>query len=366
MRFGEQADPALGGARVEYATVDATPLFVMLVGELLRFGVAQSILERLEPYVEDAVAWMRKWGDLDGDGFVEYDTQENQGWRHSADAIRFADGRIARRPIALCEVQGYAYAAFIAAAELREHLGSGDPDELRLLAGQLRRAFREAFYLEDQGFFALALDSDKAPVDAISSNPGHLLWTAILGSGDARAVAGRLLRPDCFSGFGIRTLSSEMAGYNPLSYHNGSVWPHDNAIAIAGMMRYGLVDEAAVATKAMLKAATGFGYRLPELFAGFSSEEYASPVPCPTACSPQACAAGAPFLVLRALLGLEPELQRGRVYLDPHLPPDFSVEIAGLRFGEGRLSFRAEGTSVDVEEVPPDVEVVIGPRPLPA
>jgi glycogen debranching enzyme len=312
---------------------------------------------------------MRRSGDVDGDSLIEYPTVPsaflwNQGWKDSWDGITFADGQLATGPIALVEVQGYAYAAYLAAAELREFLERGDPEELRTVAKDLAAALRRDMWMDDQAYFATALDGNKQRIDSITSNAGHLLWSGVLSQDDAAAVARRLLAPDCFTGFGIRTLSSAMGAYNPLSYHNGSVWPHDNAIAIAGMMRYGLVDEARRAAEALLGAAPWFDYRLPELFGGFDVSEYPFPVPYPTACSPQAWSAGAPLLVLRAFLGLEPDLHRGVIYLDPQLPDGLYLEIGGVRMGEGRLTLRAEGTDVEVEEVPPGVEVVRGRRPV--
>jgi glycogen debranching enzyme len=371
MRFGERADPTLGGAQVYYGSVDATPLFVMLVGQLLRFGTPREALLNLMPAVEDAIAWCRRFGDRDGDGFVEYETRPeaflwNQGWKDSFDGVTFADGTLADGPIALCEVQGYVYAAYLAAAELRERLGRGDPAELRALAAALRRQFHDAFWMPAEGTYAIALDGEKRQVDSVSSNPGHLLWSGILDPDQASSVACRLLRPDCFTGFGIRTLSSEMLAFNPLSYHNGTVWPHDNGLAIAGMLRYGLVREAQLVTEGLLGSAPFFTYRLPELFGGFSAAEYAFPVPYLTACSPQAWAAGTPLLLLRAFLGLEPNVPEGVVYVNPQLPGDLSLEIRGVPIGGGRLSVRAVGADAFVTEVPPGVEVILGRAPLEA
>jgi glycogen debranching enzyme len=368
MRFGERSDPTLGGAHVYYGTVDATPLFVLLVRELLRFGAREQDVRRLMPAVEEALQWIKRWGDFDDDGFVEYPTDRasflwNQGWKDSFDGVSHPDGRIAEGPIALCEVQGYVYAAYLAGAELREHLGRGDPGELREAAARLARAFDDAFFMPDEAFCALALDGHKEQVAAISSNPGHLLWSGILPADRAALVARRLLDEDLFSGFGIRTLSSTMKAYNPLSYHNGTVWPHDNGIAISGMLRYGLIGEATKATAGLLVAAPFFDHRLPELFGGFSVQEFPFPVPYPTACSPQAWAAGTPFLILRSFLGLEPDLHHGVLYIDPKLPDGVSVELGGIELATGHLSLRVHGTDFECQEVPPGVEVIRGPRP---
>ncbi|GAA1987926.1 glycogen debranching N-terminal domain-containing protein [Terrabacter lapilli] len=311
---------------VYYGSVDATPLFVMLAGELHRWGVSDSELGVLRRHVDRALSWIEDYGDADGDGFVEYERASdrglvNQGWKDSFDGITYASGAVAEAPLALAEVQGYAYAAFLAGAHFAESVHDEDrAHHLRERAAVLRRRFNEQFWLPDRGCYALALDGDKRPVDALGSNMGHCLWTGIVDEEHARQTAAALMSPEMFSGFGVRTLSSEAGAYNPMSYHNGSVWPHDNAIIAAGLRRYGFVSEANRIGLALLDAADGFDGHLPELFCGFGRDEFESPVPYPTSCSPQAWAAAAPLLLLRTFLGLEVDAAEGVVRLDPKVP----------------------------------------------
>jgi glycogen debranching enzyme len=326
IRSGLDAEASLGGGHVYYGSIDATPLFVVLLGELRRWGLARRDVDALLPHADRALEWIDNYGDRDGDGFVEYQRATdrglaNQGWKDSFDAISFADGTLAEPPIALAEVQGYVYAAYLARAHFARELGEHDTAEhWAARARAVKRRFNEAFWLPDRGYYALALDAGKRPVDALASNMGHCLWTGIVDADKAAAVAEALLSPQMFTGFGVRTLATTMGAYNPMSYHNGSVWPHDNAIIAAGLARYGFREEAERITLGMLDAAEAFGYRLPELFCGFDRAEFDPPVPYPTSCSPQAWAAAAPFLLLRALLRLDPWVPFGRVWCDPHLP----------------------------------------------
>ncbi|MDQ1382202.1 MAG: hypothetical protein QOJ71_2921, partial [Actinomycetota bacterium] len=276
MRFGETASLALGGGRVYYGTVDASPLFVMLVGELSRWGSRREEVDALLPAADAALAWITDYGDRDGDGYVEYQRTtdrglQNQGWKDSWDSMRFADGSLAATPIALCEVQGYVYGAMIA----RSHCATEAGDyalaaSLNARAADLKRRFNEDFWVDtaDGGYFALGLDRDKRKIDGIGSNMGHCLWTGIVDEEKAPHVARVLLSDGMFSGWGVRTLSAANAGYNPISYHCGSVWPHDNAITAAGLMRYGFADEAHQVMRGMVDASRFFGDLLPELFAG--------------------------------------------------------------------------------------------------
>jgi glycogen debranching enzyme len=344
VRFDGAAGLALGGGDVYYGTVDATPLFVALLGEAWRWGLPLDRVRRLLPAADAALSWMAELGDRDGDGYLEYQRStpeglENQGWKDSADAIRFADGRLARPPIALCEVQGYVYAAHLARADLAEAVG--DParaDAHRRQAADLRLAFNRDFWLPDRGWFALALDGDKRPVDALASNMGHCLWSGIVDPDKAALVADRLLGPELFSGWGIRTLATSMAAYNPVSYHNGSVWPHDTAIAAAGLARYGHHEQAEAVIAGLLSAAAHHRSRLPELFAGFSIAEHDRPAPYPSSCSPQAWAAAVPLLLLRVVLGLEPG-SPGRVRVEPRLPPGATrLQVTDLPVGAGTLT----------------------------
>lgn len=355
MRFGDAPGLALGGGDVYYGTIDATPLFVMLLGEVRRWDPDDDLVDRLLPHADRALDWIVQFGDRDGDGYVEYQRSDedglaNQGWKDSWDALRFADGTFASTPIALCEVQGYVYAAYVARAHFAEEAG----DELArrhwaAKATELRARFNEDFWLEEHGTYALALDGDKRPVDAVCSNVGHCLWTGIVDPERAGLVADRLLAGDSFSGFGIRTMASSMAAFNPVSYHNGSVWPHDNALAAAGLARYGLHDHAHRVIEAQLAAASYQDGALPELFAGFGRDELGVPAGYPTSCSPQAWAAAAPLLWLRTLLRLDPWATHGQVWLEPHLLPTMRrLRVQGLRIAGRSLTIEVDGTRVDV------------------
>src|SRR4029079_10491797 len=236
MRFGETASLSLGGGRVYYGTVDATPLFVMLLGELSRWGNRRDEVDALLPAADRALDWITNHGDRDGDGYVEYQRTndrglENQGWKDSWDSTRFADGTLAQAPVALCEVQGYVYAALVARSHCATEAGDSRlASKLRDRAETLKDNFNRDFWVEDGEYFAMGLDRDKRRIDAITSNMGHCLWTGIVDEAKAPAVARHLLSTDMFSGWGVRTLSEPMVGYNPISYHCGSVWPHDNAL----------------------------------------------------------------------------------------------------------------------------------------
>jgi glycogen debranching enzyme len=367
LRFGVDASLVLGG-NVYYGTADATPLFVMLLGELCRWGVDREQVHALLPHADRALEWIEQYGDMDGDGFVEYRRATdhglvNQGWKDSWDAITFADGRIAQAPIALCEVQGYVYAAYLARALLAADTGDEARAQFwRQRAAGLKRLFNERFWLPERGWFALGLDRDKRPIDALASNIGHCLWTGIVDDDKAAAVAERLLSAEMFSGWGVRTLATSMAAYNPMSYHNGSVWPHDNAIIAAGLMRYGFVEDAQRVACAMYDSAAAFDGRLPELMCGFDRSEYPRPVPYPTACSPQAWAAAAPVELLRVLLQAEPCLPHGRIRLDPVLPPRFdSLLLRDVPLGDSRIHIEVKNGTARVNGLPDRVAVIDQP-----
>jgi glycogen debranching enzyme len=328
----------------------------MLLGELRRWGPHDDLVDRLLPHADRALDWIERFGDRDGDGYVEYeqatpDGLANQGWKDSWDAIRFADGRLARAPIALCEVQAYTYAAYVARAHLASEAGDRDTfDRFRHKAAELKRRFNEDFWLEDQQTFALGLDADKRQIDAVASNAGHCLWAGIADPVRAAAVVERLLAPDMFSGWGVRTLASSMAAYNPVSYHNGSVWPHDNALCAAGMARYGHLDAAHRIIEAQLDVSAITNGQLPELFAGFDRATIPVPAAYPASCSPQAWAAAAPLLWLRTLLGLDPAYPQSETWLQPSLPPSFGrLRVEGLRVGEATLTVAVEGDQADIE-----------------
>lgn len=348
---------------VYYGTVDATPLFVMLLGEVHRWGLYPERVQRLLPAADRAIQWMQTYGDADRDGYVEYAGHGrlvNQCWKDSPDGVPFADGSLPVPPIAVCEAQGYAYAAYLARAELAE--AYDDPQlgtDCRERAASLRAAFNRTFWLPERGWYALALDGGKRPVDALASNIGHCLWTGIVDEDHAGAVAEALLAPEMFTGWGVRTLATTMASYNPLSYHNGSVWPHDNAIAAAGLTRYGFVEPAERIISGTIAAADSFDGRLPELFAGLDRDELPVPVSYPASCSPQAWSAAAPLLLLRSLLRLEPDLPRGRLQIAATLPPDAGpLTVRGVRLGSGRIDIvvAADG-QVTVEGLPAGVRV---------
>lgn len=355
VRLGATTNLALGGGSVYYGTADATPLFVVVLGELARWGGLPADSDDLMLAADRALEWVDAYGDRDGDGFVEYARLNehglvNQGWKDSWDGINFADGTLARAPIALCEVQGYVYAAFIARGTLAWL--RGDHEAARRWterAEALKREFNERFWLPDRGYFAIALDRDKRPVDACASNMGHCLWSGIVDDDKAAAVAEQLLSPEMFSGWGVRTLGSDMGAFNPASYHNGSVWPHDNAIIAAGLMRYGFVEEANRIVFGLFEAATHFGGRLPELFCGFDRDRYAEPVAYPASCSPQAWAAATPLSLLRTTLRFDPSMPTGDVWVSPTSTADFGdIHLRNVPFAGSRISMDTSraGTSI--------------------
>ncbi len=291
-----------------YGTVDATPLWVGLLHDAWRAGLDDAVVRELLPALEAALGWLTTDGDADGDGFVEYlDASRrglvNQGWKDSADAVRFADGTIADGPVALCEVQGYAYEAAVAGAALLDAFGRPGGDRYRAWAGALAERFRAAFWCRRRGrrFPALALDGQKRRVDALTSNIGHLLGTGLLSAEEERTVAELVSGPELDSGLGLRTMASSDGGYAPLSYHCGSVWPHDTAVVIAGLVRAGLAEYARGLVDGLLRASTAFDQRFPELWSGEGR-----PVPYPAACRPQAWSAAAVLPVAVALGRLGP------------------------------------------------------------
>ena len=284
----------------------------------------------------------------------------NQGWKDSGDAIHFADGTLAEPPIALCEVQAYAYAAWLGGAALAAAVGDDQTAaSRRARAETLRTSFNRDFWLPERQALAIALDGDKRPVDSVTSNMGHCLWTGIVAPAHAAAVARWLVGPELASGWGVRTLSTSMARYDPLSYHNGSVWPHDTAIAIAGLRRAGFVDEALELASALLGAAVASDARLPELFSGLTPLDLPVPVPYPTSCSPQAWASAAPLLIVRALLGLEPDVPGGHIALDPVLPPGRRYMcVDGVRLGASLVTIEVDGDAVALRNLPRGTAVV--------
>ncbi|CAN5791917.1 amylo-alpha-1,6-glucosidase [soil metagenome] len=343
-----------------YGSVDATPLWLVLLGEYQRWTGDDALVERLWPKALAAMGWIETYGDVDGDGLVEYQRHSsrgliNQGWKDSADANRHRDGTLAKAPLALVEVQAYVYRARRELARLARSRGDSDLAARQdRAATDLAAAIEASFWMEDVGTYAMALDADKEQVDAVASNAGHVLWCGAATPERARRVAASLLGPGLWSGWGIRTLSAEMAGYNPIGYHLGTVWPHDNAIAAAGLFRYGLNAEAAQVASAMLQATAYFrDARLPELFCGFDRARSSYPVPYPVACSPQAWAAGSLFHLLGSMLGLEPNATAGELVLHAPTLPDWlpEVRLENLRVGDSvvDLLVRRSDDSAGVE-----------------
>jgi glycogen debranching enzyme len=332
-----------------YGSVDSTPLFLVLLGELVRWSGDLGFARRMLPHAERALEWIDRYGDVDGDGFVEYSVRSarglvNQGWKDSGDGVSFPDGEIPDPPIVLIEVQGYVFAAKNEMAELFGALGDFQrSSRLRAEAAALRQRINDAFWMEDRGYYALALDGRKRRVPTITSNPGHLLWAGVPTSEQARRMAAVLLADEMFSGWGIRTLARQQPVYNPLSYHNGTIWPHDNAMIALGLARYGLRREAATVFDALFDAALHFRYhRLPELFCGIWRGETDSPVAYPVSCSPQAWASGALFQMLQGLLGIEPDAQ-GRMLrlVHPYLPARFRfLDVHRMVVGGSRVSLQ--------------------------
>jgi glycogen debranching enzyme len=357
MRHGEMAKLRNVPFARYYGSIDATPLFVMLAGMYLERTGDLRTIQGIWPNIVDALHWIDRYGDLDGDGFVEYARANdtglvNQGWKDSHDSIFHADGRDAAGPIALCEVQGYVFAAKLHAAIMARKLGFADiASELAMQAEALRKKFEQAFWCDDIGSYALALDGMKQPCRLITSNAGQALFSGIAAPDRARRVAANLMTPDAFSGWGIRTLASGQARYNPMSYHNGSVWPHDNALIAMGLARYGLKAEAARVLTGIFDAGRHQDQsRLPELFCGFNRRPHRAPTPYPVACSPQAWAAAAVFGLLGACIGLEMAHEQDEIRFRDPVMPDFLSEviIRNLRLGQSRADVRLHRFGQDV------------------
>ncbi len=372
IRRGDLAGAGVVPHTLYYGSVDATPWFLFLYAQHLRWTGDLAFAEELLPNAEAALGWIDEYGDLDGDGFVEYLCRSsggirNQGWKDSGDSVVHADGRLAEPPIALAEVQGYVYMAKTRMADVYVALGrERDAERLIAEAEALRTRFNEAFWMEDEGYFALALDADKRQVRTVTSNPGHALYAHIVDEEKAPSVARRLLAPDMFSGWGVRTMSKAAVAYNPMSYHNGSVWPHDNAIIAAGLKRYGFARSTNRLATALFDAAIqAASLRLPELFCGFTRRTPNRPVSYPIACSPQAWAAGSPYLMLQAMLGISARAHVNLLTVHrPHLTTWLNtVEVRNLAVGKSRISllFRREGeiTSFSVLSREGDIRVVM-------
>jgi glycogen debranching enzyme len=328
-----------------YGTADATPLFLIVLHETWKWLGDKELLQEYRETALHCLEWIDRYGDLDGDGFQEYKTRsklgiENQGWKDSGDAIVYPDGSQIEAPKALCELQGYVFDAWMRMAEVFEALGEQERAiELRTKAAQLQVRFEERFWCEEIGYYAFTLDRDKKPVPTIASNAGHCLCSGIISRDRASRVIKKLLEPDMWSGWGIRTLSANNPAYNPFSYHRGSIWPHDNGFIAMGFKRYGFVDEVARLARSISEAASYFAsYRLPELYAGIESLPGAFPVPYIEANVPQAWAAGSVFHLLQAILGLQADAPNNCLYVDPCLPywiPDLTLH--SLEIGNARV-----------------------------
>lgn len=339
-----------------YGTVDATPLFILLAGAYHERTGDTAFIERLWPNVQLALAWIDTYGDIDGDGFVEYQRRTprglvNQGWKDSHDAVFHANGQLAEGPIALCEVQGYVYAAKCYAAVLADALG--DPAQATILRAQaqtLKEKFNRAFWREELNTYALALDGLKQPCSVKTSNAGHLLFTGIADASLAYRTAHTMLSDTMFSGWGVRTVATDEVMYNPLSYHNGSVWPHDNSLIACGLARYDLKEQAVAILRGLFDASIFMDlHRLPELFCGLPRREEEGPTLYPVACLPQAWASATPFYLLQACLGLSFGPKQRLCFRYPLLPPFLArIEIRNLRVGDASVDLEIQRYPTDV------------------
>jgi glycogen debranching enzyme len=349
-----------GGWFPYYGSVDSTLLFLILLSELYRWTGDPELPQRMREPAMAAIQWMRVEGDLDGDGFIEYHRRstrglESQSWKDSWDSMRFRDGTVAKTPIATVEVQGYAYDARIRIAQIARMVWK-DPElaaDLEREAAELKVRFNEAFYRQhaNGGYYVLGLDHEKRQIDSLASNIGHLLWSGIVDEPRAGDIAEQLMGPDLDSGWGVRTMSDLERGYNPIGYHTGTVWPHDNSLIVAGLVRYGYRQYANRIASSLITAARHFEYRLPEVFAGYPRSRTPFPVAYPTACSPQAWAAGSPVLFLREMLGLRPDIESGTLKADAVLPESCErLELRGIEALGRRWDVVVRGGHAQVRE----------------
>jgi glycogen debranching enzyme len=348
LRYGELAHFKLIPHTPYYGTADATPLYLITLHAAWKATGDRALIERHLPNAEACLTWIDKYGDLDGDGFQEYQTRskagyENMAWKDSGDSVMYPDGTLVRGPKALCELQGYVYDAWLRMAEIYDELDNKRrANKLRKKAGLLFKKFNEVFWDEKSGFYAYALDGGKKKVLSVTSNVGQCLWSGIIAPKRAATVVKRLMQKDMFSGWGIRTLSSDHPSFNPYNYQTGAVWPHDNSLIALGMRRYGFDAEAAALSRDISGAASHFLLnQLPELYAGLQRDPTGFPVQHLGANVPQAWAAGTPFVLLQAMLGIQQDAPRGKLYVDPALPdwlPD--VTLTDLRLGRQRFKIR--------------------------
>jgi glycogen debranching enzyme len=368
MRYGELAHFKLIPHTPYYGTADATPLYLITLHAAWRATGDRSLLERHLETAERCLSWIDNYGDRDGDGFQEYQTRspvgyENMGWKDSGDSVVYPDGSLVKGPKALCELQGYVYDAWVRMAEVFDALGKPDRAQaLRAKAGALFDRFNQAFWDEELGFYAYALDGEKNKVLTVASNAGHCLWSGIVPPERAKKVVARLMAPDMWTGWGIRTLSADHPAFNPYNYQTGSVWPHDNAIIAMGCKFYGFAAEAARIAHDISTAASHFLLnQLPELYTAFARDETTFPVQYIGANVPQAWAAGSAFMLTQALLGFLPDAPRNKLYVDPSLPewlPDLTVQ--DLRVGKYKLDIRfwREGEQTEFAVIRGDPKLV--------
>ncbi|SES26235.1 amylo-alpha-1,6-glucosidase [Salipaludibacillus aurantiacus] len=344
IRFGELANTGQIPFTPYYGTIDATPLFLVLLSEYIKWTGDFELFHELEVNAGEALNWIDHYGDRDGDGFVEYHQESskgiaNQGWKDSGDSIVHRNGDYAETPIALSEVQGYVYHAKESMADIYKQLGFNEKaDKLLREAADLKERFETSFWMEDQQFYALALDKEKNQVGTVTSNPGHVLFSGMLDEAKAKSVSDMLVSDKMYTGYGIRTMGTGEAGYNPMSYHNGTVWPHDNSYIILGMSKTNNRKQAAKAMEGLIRSADSFEYdRLPELFCGYEANGKA--VKYPVACSPQAWAAGTPLLFVQSMLGLFPDAMKQTVRINPYLPDGVNdLKVENMKIGNGVLS----------------------------
>ncbi|MDZ5471216.1 amylo-alpha-1,6-glucosidase [Bacillus sp. 31A1R] len=346
IRFGELATTGQIPFTPYYGTIDATPLFLILLTEYVKWTGDKEIVLHLKENIDQALSWIDQYGDRDGDLFVEYHQESskgiaNQGWKDSGDSMVHRNGDYAKTPIALSEVQGYVYQAKMGIADIFSSLNISDEraNQLRQEAQALKERFDNEFWMDDVQYYATALDEHKKQVGTITSNAGHVLFSEMLDEDKVDAVTNMLISPKMFSGFGIRTMGSEEAGYNPMSYHNGSIWPHDNSMILLGMSKTGRQKEANIVINGLIKSGAHFEYdRLPELFCGYE-ESIGKAVKYPVACSPQAWAAGTPLVFIQTLLGLFPDSLNKEIHLNPVLLDKMNVlKVKNIAIGKGILS----------------------------
>jgi glycogen debranching enzyme len=353
VRTGEVVDRGLWPHHL-YGTIDATPLFLCALAETVDWTGDESFLDELWTNAEAAIEWCAKYGDVDGDGYIEYrgGRARNQGWKDGDDSLTQTDGTDPPRPVALCEVQAYLYRGLLGMSRKRP--------ELKERAEELRDRFSRDFWMADQKFVAQSLDGSKRRVEAVTSNPGHCLWAGILPHEQATSVADRLVSPELFNGWGIRTLSTRAINYDPASYHNGSVWAFDSALAAAGLRLAGFSTHAETVARSLLEGGMAMPLRrLPELWCGDEREPGRSPVDYPNTCTPQAWSAASAFLLVSTLLGLRADATHGILHVAPIETPLWRrVEVSGLHFGGHRIDFSVDGTEVKVGKLPGGISVL--------